>query len=67
MLVGAGPYTASTDVAYAALHRLLQSCKSAAAGALVLLGPFVDEDHPHIVDGSLDTPLQELFMQASSM
>ena len=65
VLVAAGPYTASTDLAYSALDKILQTCKQAAAKALVLMGPFVDEEHPQIATGTLDTPFQELFSQAS--
>ena len=65
-MIAAGPYTASTDLAYAALDKVLQACRQAGAQVLVLMGPFVDSEHPQVLAGTLDIPFSELFSQARS-
>jgi DNA polymerase alpha subunit B len=44
--VASGPYTTSDDLDYAPLKDLLAACRKAKPDAVVLLGPFVDADHP---------------------
>ena len=44
--VAAGPYTTADDLDYAPLHDLLAAAKAAKPDCVVLLGPFVDADHP---------------------
>ena len=41
-----GPYTTSDDLDYSPLKDLLAACRAAKPDAVVLLGPFVDADHP---------------------
>eukprot|EP00951_Prasinocladus_malaysianus_P030223 scaffold283427_cov34-Prasinocladus_malaysianus.AAC.1 len=45
----------------ALLQELLEYCQKEKPGLLVLMGPFVDADHPHIGSGQLDITFDELF------
>jgi len=49
--VAAGPYTLSTDLEYEPLKDLLHSVAVRKPDVLVLMGPFVDEDHKLIKKG----------------
>ena len=61
MLVAAGPYTTCEDLTYAPLRELLGTCQQLQPNVLVLLGPFVDAEHPLIVSGSCEEPFEALF------
>lgn len=56
MLVAAGPYTTDASLDFAALHTLLDNAAAACADTLVLLGPFLDAEHPLIRTGDFDLP-----------
>eukprot|EP00966_Prymnesium_polylepis_P085812 1986307-Prymnesium_polylepis.1 len=55
MLVAAGPFTTTDNVDYTPLAELLRAATSRKVSGVVLLGPFVDEQHPHVA--SLDVPM----------
>ncbi|GAB0132607.1 hypothetical protein EsDP_00001037 [Epichloe bromicola] len=56
ILYAAGPYTADDNLDYEPLHALCSQAADTYADALVLTGPFIDIDHPHIAAGDFDLP-----------
>ncbi|KAF2652236.1 DNA polymerase alpha 70 kDa subunit [Lophiostoma macrostomum CBS 122681] len=56
ILIASGPYTTDTDLSFAPLHTLLENALSAFADALILIGPFLDAEHPQIRSGDFDIP-----------
>ena len=52
--VAAGPFTTSDDLEYQPLLDLLAAAKAAKPDVVVLLGPFVDADHPAAKRAQLD-------------
>lgn len=54
VVVAAGPYTVSEDLAYEPLAALLEYCGQHQPNVVLLAGPFVDVEHPQIKDGMLD-------------
>jgi len=63
MIAACGPFTTTDDLAYTPLSELLETAISRRASALVLLGPFVDECHPHIVSGEAPISYEAIFAQ----
>ena len=61
LCVAAGPFTTSEDLGYAPLAELLGSCAAAPPDALLLVGPFVDVEHPLVASGALDVTFEDLF------
>nr|CAD7261058.1 unnamed protein product [Timema shepardi] len=61
MLVAAGPYTQTDTLTYEPLEDLLQHVKTNKPHVLILIGPFVDSTHPHIVDGSFAETFESFF------
>lgn len=61
MVIAAGPYTTSEDLSYEPFEELLKACERLQPQALLLLGPFVDADHPHIASGTCEEPFDRLF------
>ena len=43
------------------LHGLLQDCRQQPPHLLLLMGPFLDEEHPHIRSGTLDEHFEAVF------
>ncbi|KAL8293514.1 hypothetical protein RQP46_000215 [Phenoliferia psychrophenolica] len=65
--LAAGPYTVDSDLDYAPLGALLDQVRRERPDVLILLGPFVDADHPLIKVGDVDqTPAQIFRSQISS-
>lgn len=56
MLVAAGPYTTDQNLDFAPLHAFLDSAATSAADTIILLGPFLDAEHPQIRTGDFDAP-----------
>lgn len=46
IITSAGPYTADSDLSYEPLQALVDRAISTSADALILLGPFLDIEHP---------------------
>lgn len=63
MAVAAGPFTCAEDCAYAPLEALLAWGAAAQPDVLLLLGPFVDAEHPAVAGGLLPETFEELFME----
>lgn len=60
MMVAAGPYTTPEDMSYEPLNELLRQVKVREPSVLILCGPFVDVNHPSIVDGKLERSFDEM-------
>ncbi|KAJ4372840.1 DNA-directed DNA polymerase alpha subunit pol12 [Didymella sp. IMI 355093] len=56
MMVAAGPYTTDQNLDFAPLHTFLDNAATAYADTIILLGPFLDAEHPQIRTGDFDTP-----------
>ena len=61
MMVAAGPFSSKDNAEYEPLQALLDHCSQRPPDVLVLLGPFVDADHPHIQAGTLQDAFADLF------
>ncbi|KAF1994335.1 DNA polymerase alpha, subunit B [Amniculicola lignicola CBS 123094] len=56
ILVAAGPYTTDQNLDFAPLHTFLDTAVSSYADSIILLGPFLDAEHPLIRTGDFDIP-----------
>ena len=56
MLIAAGPYTTDQNLDFAPLHAFLDTAATSAADTIILLGPFLDAEHPQIRTGDFDPP-----------
>lgn len=56
VLTAAGPYTADDNLDFEPLHALCSRAADNYADTLVLMGPFLDVDHPLIATGDFDLP-----------
>jgi DNA polymerase alpha subunit B len=64
MIVAQGPYTLAEDLAYAPLDDLLRQVRTNNADVLLLMGPFVDAEHPLIRSGRVGgATFEQLFEQ----
>lgn len=56
VMVAAGPYTTDDNLDFEGLRELCQKAGDSYADALVLLGPFLDIEHPLLATGDFDLP-----------
>ena len=56
ILIASGPYTTDNSLDFSPLHALLDTAISSVADALILIGPFLDAEHPLIRTGDFDLP-----------
>eukprot|EP00798_Chlamydomonas_sp_ICE-L_P021544 gene21544-28536_t len=63
MVVAAGPYTTTGDMLFEPLNELLQFCSEKQPDLLLLMGPFVDVEHPLIKSGTLDCTFDKIFQE----
>jgi DNA polymerase alpha subunit B len=56
VMVAAGPYTADDNLDFEPLQELCQKAADSYADAVVLLGPFLDIEHPLLASGDFDLP-----------
>jgi DNA polymerase alpha subunit B len=56
IMIASGPYTTEQDLDYAPLHTFLDTAAEAYADTIILLGPFLDAEHPQIRSGDFDAP-----------
>lgn len=56
ILVASGPYTTDQNLDFRPLHTFLDNAADAVADAIILLGPFLDAEHPLIRSGDFDLP-----------
>ncbi|OCF55338.1 DNA polymerase alpha subunit B [Kwoniella mangroviensis CBS 10435] len=61
MMTAAGPYTLEDDLAYAPLSALVEVVSRERPDVLLLLGPFVDAQHPSITSGAVTQTPNEIF------
>ncbi|KAK7280899.1 hypothetical protein RIF29_08461 [Crotalaria pallida] len=61
MIIAAGPFTTIDNLLFEPLVELLAYAKRRQPQLLVLLGPFVDTDHPDIKKGTTDRSFDEIF------
>ncbi|KAI9313261.1 DNA polymerase alpha/epsilon subunit B-domain-containing protein [Dichotomocladium elegans] len=61
VVLAAGPYTLDTDMSYQPLDELIKTCTKEQPDVLILLGPFVPENHPSLVDGVVDLLPEDIF------
>ncbi|OQE44607.1 hypothetical protein PENCOP_c002G09013 [Penicillium coprophilum] len=55
-MVAAGPYTADDNLDFEPLQELCQKAAESYADSLVLMGPFLDIEHPLLASGDFDLP-----------
>lgn len=53
VMISSGPYTANNNLDFEPLHELCSRAAETHADALILLGPFLDIEHPLILSGDL--------------
>lgn len=56
ILIAAGPYTTDQNLEFSSLHALLDNAVNSCADAVLLVGPFLDAEHPLIRTGDFDIP-----------
>ncbi|KAI1328771.1 DNA polymerase alpha/epsilon subunit B [Xylariaceae sp. FL0255] len=56
VIFGSGPYSADNNLDFEPLHALCSQAADTYADVLVLVGPFIDADHPLIATGDFDLP-----------
>ncbi|EFN58390.1 hypothetical protein CHLNCDRAFT_10114, partial [Chlorella variabilis] len=61
VVAAAGPFTSSEDLEYAPLGALLDYCAGAKPDVLLLVGPFVDEEHPLVRGGLLEETFDDIY------
>lgn len=61
VLIASGPYTADDNLAFEPLHEICQKAAETYADSLVLMGPFLDIEHPLLASGDFDLPEMEGF------
>lgn len=53
ILISSGPYTSDTNLDFEPLHALCEKAQATSADALIMLGPFLDIEHPLLSSGQL--------------
>jgi len=61
VVAACGPFSTSENLAYEPLQELLEYCTREAPGLLLLMGPFVDVEHPAVASGQLDITFDDLY------
>ncbi|KAF2873562.1 DNA polymerase alpha 70 kDa subunit [Massariosphaeria phaeospora] len=56
LYIASGPYTTDENLDFAPLQALLDNAASSCADAVILVGPFLDAEHPLIRTGDFDIP-----------
>jgi DNA polymerase alpha subunit B len=56
IMIAAGPYTADDNLDFEPLQELCQKAAESYADGLVLMGPFLDIEHPLLASGDFDLP-----------
>lgn len=56
IMIAAGPYTTDQNLDFAPLHTFLDNAADAYADSIILVGPFLDAEHPQIRTGDFDPP-----------
>lgn len=61
VVVATGPFCSKENALYEPLQALLDHCRQRPPDVLVLLGPFVDANHPQVQDGTLAQTFEDTF------
>ncbi|KAK6160354.1 hypothetical protein DH2020_003735 [Rehmannia glutinosa] len=61
LIVAAGPFTTSDNLLFEPLTELLSYARRKQPQLLVLLGPFIDSDHPELRKGTVSQTFDEMF------
>ncbi|KAL8552556.1 hypothetical protein ACS0TY_001301 [Phlomoides rotata] len=61
LIVAAGPFTTSDNLLFEPLTDLLAYARRKQPQLLVLLGPFIDSDHPELRKGTVNQTFEEMF------
>ncbi|RAR07218.1 DNA polymerase alpha 70 kDa subunit [Stemphylium lycopersici] len=56
LMIASGPYTTDQNLDFAPLHTFLNNAAEAYADSIILIGPFLDAEHPQIRSGDFDAP-----------
>ncbi|KAI9883497.1 MAG: mRNA cap guanine-N7 methyltransferase [Watsoniomyces obsoletus] len=56
VFVAAGPYTPDDNLDFEALHELCHEAATSSIDVLLLIGPFLDIEHPLLASGDFDLP-----------
>ena len=56
VIFSSGPYTADDNLDFEPLHTLCEKAKEEMADAVILVGPFLDVEHPLLASGDFDLP-----------
>ncbi|XP_024523310.1 DNA polymerase alpha subunit B isoform X1 [Selaginella moellendorffii] len=63
MIVASGPFTTSDNLSFEPLMELLAYARNKRPNVLLLMGPFVDAEHPHVKQGITDRVLSHVFQE----
>ncbi|KAK9866007.1 hypothetical protein WJX84_007828 [Apatococcus fuscideae] len=63
LVAACGPFMGRDSLTAGHLQRVLQDCRQQTPHLLVLMGPFLDEEHPQIGSGKLDEHFEAVFEQ----
>ncbi|XVE92214.1 hypothetical protein REPUB_Repub01dG0077700 [Reevesia pubescens] len=61
VIIAAGPFTTTDNLLFEPLTELLNYATRKCPQLLILLGPFVDSEHPQIKKGTVDLSFDEIF------
>ena len=61
VVIASGQFTMPEDLSFEPLEELTQFCAQHKPDLLLLLGPFVDVDHPLIQSGMVDEAFEDMF------
>ncbi|KAH0547556.1 hypothetical protein FGG08_000281 [Glutinoglossum americanum] len=56
ILLSAGPYTADDNLSFEPLHAICSQASTTCADVVILIGPFLDIEHPLVASGDFDLP-----------
>lgn len=56
VMLASGPYTADDNLDFEPLHEIYEKAADSYADGLILLGPFLDIEHPLLASGDFDLP-----------
>lgn len=60
-VVATGPFCSKENALYEPLQALLDHCRQQPPDVLILLGPFIDAQHPQVQDGTLAETFENTF------
>ncbi|GMI90207.1 DNA polymerase alpha 2, EMBRYO DEFECTIVE 2814 [Hibiscus trionum] len=61
MIIAAGPFTTTDNLSFEPLSELLAYATRNSPQLLILLGPFIDSEHPQVKKGTVDLSFDDIF------